>query len=137
MPFDEKDLQTLVQNDAGHPAFVELAEGLYGRGLLKEALEVCLKGLSRNPSAHIGRLLLARIYFELECYPFAIREIELLCRALPKVQTLRRILERLAPARAARLPAAEVLASNASATVAETDFSIEELDLLAEEDKTK
>lgn len=135
MAFDEKDLQELVQHDAGHPAFVELAEGLYRRGAIKEALEVCLKGLSRNPAAHVGRLLLARIYFDIESYPFAIREVELLCRALPNVQTLRKLLERLAPSRAARLPAPEVLAAKASATVAETDFSLEELDLLAEDEE--
>jgi predicted Zn-dependent protease len=130
-------LRALVQADPGNPAFIELAEALRKSGQHAEAQSICLLGLSKNPAAHLGRLVLAQSYFEQGCYPFAAREIEILCRELPSSRTLRKLLEKIAPSRAKLLaPLGEQSGSGGESTVAETDFSFDEIELLDADTQT-
>ena len=68
---DEKALTQVLSDDPGDPAFIELADHMRRNDRYEEALLTCLKGLSANPSAHRGRLLLARLFFERGFWPSA------------------------------------------------------------------
>ena len=92
-----------------------------------EAIEVCLKGLSANPSCHRGRLVLARLYFECGYIPFAAREVNILRETLPELASLDRLYKKFYPDSAGD--------SEGETTVAETDFEISELELAGEERK--
>lgn len=109
-------------------AFAESAENLRRSGKLEEALKVCLQGLSANPAHHKGRLVLARVFFEMGYLPFAIREIEELCEALPESKSLQRLRDKLSPQPAEASGGAEE-------TVAEADFDLDELDLIAKDEE--
>ena len=92
---------------------------------------VCFNGLAQNPAHHKGRLVLARIHYELGQIPFAIREITELCRALPDSKSLKRLRDKLAPETA---PAASPAAGTAEETVAEADFDFEELEMIEDDE---
>lgn len=129
----EAELRTTVQADPGNPAFAELAELLRTRGSYSEALEMCLSGLSKNPTCHLGRLVLARVFYDRRMYSFAVRELEALRIALPQSKTIAKLLEKLAPGSAALTQTAAPVAAEAVETVAETDFEFDELDLIGQE----
>lgn len=130
----EDELRRAVSEDAGAQAFVELAERLRRRGSLSEALEVCLNGLTKNPTNHQGRLVLARVFYDRRSYPFAVRELEALQEALPESKTIRRLLEKLAPGMQVN-PAARK--AEAPETVAETELEFDAIDLLEAEEEDK
>ena len=67
------------------------AENRRLEGNHQEALLLLLKGLSESPSNHPARLLLARVFFELGCTPFALREVGQLCMNLPDNQSLKKL----------------------------------------------
>lgn len=143
-----KDLAELVFQDPGNPAFVDLAESLRTSGKLSESLQVCLAGLSRNPDLHRGRLVLARVFFELGFVPFCLQEIHNLIKELPNNNALLRLAEKLDPSfessrlnlnpDSARLPLSDTASSNSQAdesVVAEADFDFDILDGLNDEEK--
>jgi hypothetical protein len=77
---------------------------------------------------------LARSYFDKGFIPFAARELEILCRDLPQSKTLRKLLETVAPARAKMLgPIGEAPQGVGESTVAETDFSLDDIELLGDD----
>ncbi len=127
----------ILKTDAGNPIFVDVAENYRRDGKLHEAIEICLKGLSANPSCHLGRLVLARVFYERGELPFAAREVRELCATLPEIDSLRRLLKSLTP------DAAQALESQAEgrktiekapdSTVAEADFDLDEIDILEED----
>ncbi len=122
-----KDFDRLKE-DPGDPLFADLAEELRRGGELIRAMEICLRGLSANPACHKGRLVLARVFYELRYLPFALREIEELCRALPHSRSLQRLREKLSP---------EVSgAEQQEETVAEADFDFEDLELIDEDEES-
>ena len=125
----EKSRERLAA-DPGRPEFAELAEQFRQQGQLREGLDICLRGLSANPSLHKGRLVLARIFYQLGFLPFALREVEELCRALPNSKSLKRLREKLSPE-----PNREAADQSAEETVAETDMDFEELDLIGEDEE--
>ena len=92
-----QNIPELLRTDPGNPVFAEHADALREAGKPLEALQVCLSGLEANGSCHIGRLLLARIFFDLGHTSFAIRELEVLRQAVPSNVSLMRLVERLAP----------------------------------------
>lgn len=91
------EVETQLAQDPGNPVFAEYADQLRKEGQYSEALEVCYRGLSANPSVHRGRLVLARVYYEKLYWPFAIREVQQLQKELPHSETLKRLLTALAP----------------------------------------
>ena len=125
----EEELRKSVAEDAGSPVFAELAELLRKQGRHSEALEFCLSGLSKNPSCHLGRLVLARLFYDRQWYSFAVRELEVLRAALPESKTVAKLLEKLSPGSSLSESAPE------TETVAETDFDFDELDLIGQEKK--
>jgi predicted Zn-dependent protease len=84
----EEQSQALLAQDPGAEQFVAVAEELRLEGIHSEALVILLKGLSRNPSNYQGRLLLARVLYECDCVPYAVRELTQLCAALPNNPSL-------------------------------------------------
>ena len=93
----KEDMQEALRADPGNPIFADYADSLREAGELMEALRVCLAGLEANTSFHVGRLALARVFFELGHTSFAIRELEVLRRAVPSNVSLMRLVERLSP----------------------------------------
>ena len=131
----DQNFEALLRDDPGNPAFANFAESLLNQGKWSEALEVCLAGLSSNPSCHKGRLLLARVYFERNHLPFAVREVRELLDALPENKFIRRLLERLSPESAASSGHRTTGNTGEEKTVAEAEFDIGEIDLLVEDKK--
>lgn len=130
----ETELKKSVTEDSGNPAFAELAEILRKRGEHSAALEMCLTGLSKNPTCHLGRLVLARVFYDRRMYAFAVRELEALHLALPQSKTITKLLEKLSPGSLSeKLESAGV--AQPDETVAETDFDFEELDLIGQTKK--
>lgn len=127
--YSEDQIRGILGADPGNAVFVDFADALRDSGRSDEALKVCLSGLNANPSNHSGRLLLARIFFELGNLTFAVREIKELCVALPECKSLKRLLELLAPGEGAESDSGE------EEMVAETEFDFEEIDLMEQEEE--
>jgi hypothetical protein len=96
-PEREESLRTLVARDRGDSAFAELADLEMARGEHHQALLTLLGGLSANPSHQVGRLILARLFLHLDFTPFAIRELKELRAATPACESLKRLIEAIAP----------------------------------------
>lgn len=125
--------EAILVTDPGNPLFAEYAENLLSQGKLKEAQDICLAGLSANPSFSRGRLVLARVFFERSFVPFAVRELEVLREEIPENKFVQRLVERLAPD-VANKDQRKRGADNGEDTVAETDFDIGEIELLEKDD---
>ena len=124
------ETRALLQEDPGNPAFVDFAEELRRAGELREAMEICLAGLSANPSSLRGRLVLARIFYESGYSPFAAREIAELQRARPESESLRKLAMQLGSEISQAEPPLEQ-----SEVVAEGEFNLDVLETLIEEKK--
>lgn len=135
---DEQGLRDAVEKDQGAPEFVDLAKLLRERDELKEAVHICLAGLSQNPTFHRGRLLLSRLYFDLHYYPFALRELLQIREAYPDNASLGRLIDKLSPdvsgseAASSKPSTAEIEVDEE--TLAEADFDFDSLDELEGED---
>ncbi|MBX7138240.1 MAG: hypothetical protein K1X83_09670 [Oligoflexia bacterium] len=135
----EESIGAVLERDPGNPLFARQAEELRKAGALNEALLSCLKGLSHNPACHEGRLVLARVLFQLDFIPFAVREVQELRKAFPQSRSVEKLLMAIAPDIAVQ-PGAEKEAEQAPAgesdgTLAEADFDIEDLELIEKEKK--
>ena len=134
-----EETRALLQDDPGNPAFVDCAEELRRAGDLEEALEICLAGLSANPSSLRGRLVLARVFYESGYIPFAARELAYLRRARPESESLRKLCEELGveALQDSFADAAQSLPAQGEAeVVAETEFDLDVLETLSEEKKS-
>lgn len=127
---DSAERDRILAADPGNPIFADYAEELRVQGKHVEAQQVALKGLSHNPSCHLGRLALARCFYDLSLLPFARREIAELCRVLPKVASLKRLAEKLAVENYDR-PVDDSAAEHE--VLAEEEFDFGEIDLVAED----
>lgn len=130
---DVQERDKILAEDPGNPIFADYCEELRIQGKLLEAVQVAIKGLSRNPSCHIGRLALARCFYDLNCLPFARREIAELHEALPTLKSLGRLAERLSVFSAP----SETGEAAETAVLAEEEFDFGELDLVAEDLKNR
>jgi len=124
MENEEAYIKRLAE-DPGDDCFVDYAEYLRTRGRLLEGLSVSLAGLTANPAALRGRLILARILFNSGYIPFAIREIEELNRAVPGNAAIARLKEVILQDKAAEdMPAGQV----EEEIVAEAFLDVEDLE---------
>lgn len=90
------------------------AEALRANGETWQAIQSALAHLGSEPMDHSVRLVLARAFYDVGLLEFAIREIEHLSQQLPENQSLRRLLEQLAPDRVdSKKPAEGALANRA------------------------
>lgn len=121
-----------LQEDAGSPVFVELAESLREEGKVLEALEVCLKGLSVNESNDLGRLLLAKLYYELEAPPFALKELKELNQRGVGGDSLRKLISAIGGEAVFNENVEETTQANVE-TVAEAEFEFDDLDFSDED----
>ena len=122
----EMNFEEILKHDPGHPCFVDYAESMRAAGNLDRSQEICLRGLSANPGAHLGRLLLARLYYEKGYYPFCAEQIRLLAGECPEVQSLGRLLRALSPDLKSQQLKPEAGASEE--TIAETELEVDLID---------
>ena len=142
-PTQDEILQRL-NADPGDPLFAQVADSLRRAGKWSDALDIALSGLTANPQCHRGRLILARLFYDRHYYPFAVRELEHLHRAVPENASIGRLLERLSPGsttgeagvsaiptaqHSSEMPSSALHAPHGDEVVAEEDFDI---DILAE-----
>ena len=125
----EDEIRRELEENPGSPVFSDYAESLRERGELSAGLHTCLLGLSSNPAHHLGRLVLARIFFDAGYYPFCVRELKELLRAFPDNQSLASLLKRIAPESETGERASQSLA-----TMAEAEFEFDELELIGQEE---
>lgn len=103
----EQELRTRLREDPGDPVFADLAQLLRQAKRYEEARQVCYRGLSVNPAAHRGRLILAWLYYDEEYFEFARREVVALRDALPESEAIVKLASSLGegvPAAADALP---------------------------------
>ena len=128
------EIEALLNEDPGNPAFVECAERYRALGDYANAFERCFAGLSANPSNHQGRLLLARLFYEKGYIAFAVRELELLAKHLPDNNTVKRLLEKLAPGSSQQLgETTKEKSGKADDTVAEAEFDFDTLEKIEDD----
>ena len=134
----ESDYLKTVNDDPGNPAFVDLAELFRTSERPIDGILTCLRGLSANPSCYRGRLLLARLYYESNFAPFAIRELAILYEELPDNKTIARLLSKLSNGQPDHEPRAGAHGidqkPNKQEIIAEADFDFSDLDLIEDED---
>jgi len=92
---DADAIRARLKQDPGDPTFADLAQLLRKEKKYEEARSVCYQGLSSNPAAHRGRLVLAWIYYDEEYFPFAIREILALRNTFPESDVVLKLLTAL------------------------------------------
>lgn len=89
----EESYKERLEQDPGDDCFVDYAEHLRLNKRYPEAINVCTAGLSANPEAHVGRLVLARTFYNSGYISFALREIKELLEACPESPVLKRLAE--------------------------------------------
>lgn len=124
---DKTQIQQDLEENPGDPKFIEYADLLVKEGDHMQAIEVCLAGLSANPAAHGGRLILAQAFFERGFYPFAVKELKELNTALPENETVAKLLERISPS-------SSVSSEDIEETVAESDFDLDILEAIGDDE---
>jgi hypothetical protein len=93
----ESAIKDRLKINPADPIFPEYAEALRRKKRYLEAIEVCGNGLSKNSACYHGRLVLARVYCDLNWEPFAIKELEIIHRELPHEETVILLLKKLSP----------------------------------------
>lgn len=121
----ESELRAVLENEPGDPIFADLIALLIAEGRFQEAIVVGLQGLSRNPECHKGRLLFAHALFRSEYYPFAAREVQILCEKFPAHTQLSSLLARLDPTSTAHT---EFTPSEGTGEMADVEFDLDVLD---------
>ncbi len=129
---NEDEILNILNNDPGNSVFSDFAEALHLQGSSETAIIVCLKGLTANPSSHKGRLLLAKIYYDLKCKPFCIDQLKILIKNLPANKSLQNLLQRLDPQ---EFNSTTINLSSEVKTFAEAEFDFGEIELIEEENK--
>jgi len=89
----EEGYKERLAQDPGDECFVDYAEHLRLNKRYSEAINVCTSGLSANPQAHVGRLVLARTFYNAGYIPFALREVKELLQNDPDNPVLKRLAE--------------------------------------------
>ena len=79
--------------------FIPLAQICREQGFLNEARAICEKGLSRHPASVSGRLMLARIYLDLERTGEAKDIVEKVLEEFPAQQEARALLDKISGCR--------------------------------------
>lgn len=75
--------------------FIPMTQICREQGLLTDAREICEAGLSRHPESVSGRLMLARVYFDMERLEEAGDIVREILSALPVQQEAQTLLEKI------------------------------------------
>lgn len=75
--------------------FIPMAEICREQGFVEEARQICEEGLAQHPRSVSGRLVLARIYFDLELYEEARKMIEGILQEFPAQKEAHTLLNRI------------------------------------------
>ncbi len=124
----EESYKDRLSEDPGDDCFMDYAEYLRINGRHMEALEVCLSGLTSNPAALRGRLVFARTLYDAGYFPFAVREIEELQRAVPDNPAVTRLKEVLLRDKADEEASDDGPGSAGEEVVAEAFLDVEDLE---------
>lgn len=116
-----------LELNPGDPLFIDHARALHSSGSSKEAVFVCLKGLSKNPNLIQGRLLISKIYFDLGFTPFALRELELIHEISPDNDSVKRLIEIISPGTIEALKQ-RTSKSSSEKVLAEGSFNIKDIE---------
>jgi tetratricopeptide (TPR) repeat protein len=81
---------------ANHLAFIPYADALRAQGRLGVALKICQQGLSRWPTSLAGRVLLARIHFDMGKHELAEAECTRVLAHAPDSVSVRKLLVQMA-----------------------------------------
>jgi tetratricopeptide (TPR) repeat protein len=108
-------------------SFVAAAEAYRLDGLHQDALVTLIKGLSENPSHDQARLLLARVFVELGCVPYALNELRQLVRRFPANASLQKLFRALGGSEVS------VEKGSAASVVAESEIDFDAIDELERE----
>ena len=76
--------QILYEKNPSSRVFAPLAEAYRKMGLLKQAEDVCLKGVQEHPSFSSGHMALARIYLDQERHEDAVKELKVIVELSPE-----------------------------------------------------
>jgi predicted Zn-dependent protease len=117
------ELEALVLDDPGDSAFAELADIYRRNGDYGGALDLCFNGLSANSECYLGRVVLARVFYERLQFPFAIRELKELALLDPKNIFVSKLLSMLAPSEEGYFSSSD----SVSRPMAQAEFSFEDL----------
>lgn len=83
--------------DPAHESYFGVAQALAGEGKLLDACGVLMRALDINPALDRGRLLLARLFFEIGAPRYAAKEVRELMARNPSLKSLDRLREALEP----------------------------------------
>ena len=125
----ENESQSGQRGESAGAEFLVQAESMRLEGAHQDALLLLLKGLSESPSNHPARLLLARVFFELECAPFALREVGQLISVFPDNQSLRKLYQAMGGVTPVTTSTA------AESVIAESEIDFDAIDDLENESK--
>ena len=131
MSEDIDKLRVIVAEDPGADSFVELAELLASDPITRpEARELCLRGLSKNPSNNLGRLTLAKLYY-LDClFEFSLRELLELKRLQSRqVPSLEKLISAFGPMSSEYGKVPPTMTDTSAASVSEAESTVAEIDL--------
>jgi hypothetical protein len=134
----EQDLIDRLSLEPGNPLFAEYAEYLRRKKRFSESLNICLKGVNANPNFLLGRLALARIFYQNSLLQLAIRELEYIQNKLPSEPTVLTLLKKLSPdfvPLSSELPNKEIdntLNQFSETVIAETEFELNDIDFTAD-----
>lgn len=129
---NEDEILEILSADPGNSIFSDFAEALHKEGNSEAAIIVCLRGLSSNPSLHKGRLILAKIYYDLGFKPFSIEQLKYLQKNLPSNKSIRNLLEKLDPQ---EFNKTTIQLNQEVKTFAEAEFEFGEIELIDEDIK--
>jgi predicted Zn-dependent protease len=93
-PHFSRYYRTWRQNQSS-VVFIPLAQICREQGFPEEAREICETGLAHHPHSVSGRLMLARIYFDLERWNDARRIVEEILGELPGQKEAKSLLDRI------------------------------------------
>lgn len=128
-----KDFAKILKKDPGSGVFVDYARALLAEGKKEEALHVLLSGLSHNSGNREGRLMLARLHYDLNQLPFAVRQLEILRGDMPESAAIGRLIDKLQPggSRPSRTGKPEEgRPPSGPAVLSEAEFDLEDLEIL-------
>lgn len=137
MALSDYEYEKALGEDPGNSIFAEFADVLRSRYDYNRAFRVCLLGLSLNPTCAMGRLVLARLFYEQSFTPFAVRELIQLREQFSDSHSLSVLLSKLAPQEEFASSNGSQVAETSSneGIVAEAEFDLDDIELIERDEE--
>ena len=127
---NEDEVIAILERDPGNSVFADYAQALHAGERSADAVITCLRGLTHNPSFHKGRLLLAKLFYDLGFLSFCLEQLRVIAEAIPDNKSLRKLLNKLAPSDDSVKNSSS---QNISHTYAEVEFNLGDVDLIEDQ----